>query len=81
MAATPAARATPPTPRGRPRGDPPPTNPRGATAPRAPHVQCWGRRPAAATAVELTAVDAEKEYAQSGQDFFECDIQSLRCVT
>ena len=27
------------------------------------------------------AVDAEKEYAQSGQDFFECDIQSLRCVT
>jgi hypothetical protein len=38
-------------------------------------------RLAAAPAVELTAVDAEKEYAQSGQDFFECDIQSLRCVT
>ena len=36
-------------------------------------------RLAAAPAVELSAVD--EEYAQSGQDFFDCDIQSLRCVT
>ena len=38
-------------------------------------------RLAAAPAVELSAVDEEEEYAQSGQDFFDCDIQSLRCVT
>lgn len=36
-------------------------------------------RLAAAPAVELSAVD--EEYAQSGQEFFDCDIQSLRCVT
>ena len=38
-------------------------------------------RRAAAPAGERSAVDEEEEYAPSGQDFFDCDIQSLKCVT